>query len=51
MKQEGPEAKNKAKRGSRKSDRWGRTTLTAYLELTLFTLAGLLFLMLAKRFL
>jgi hypothetical protein len=30
-----------------KSDRWSRTSMTAHLELTVITLSGMLFLMLA----
>jgi hypothetical protein len=34
-----------------KSDRWSRTTITAHLELTALMLAGMLFLVLAERYL
>jgi hypothetical protein len=34
----------------RKSDRWSRSPLTIYLELTALTLAGLVILVLAQRF-
>jgi hypothetical protein len=33
----------------RESDRWSRSPLTAYLELTAFALAGLVILVLAER--
>jgi hypothetical protein len=36
---------------ARKSDRWIRSPLTIYLELIAMTLAGLLFLVLAERYL
>jgi hypothetical protein len=34
---------------TRKSDRWSRSPVTAYLELTAFALAGLVILVLAER--
>jgi hypothetical protein len=34
---------------TRKSDRWSRSPMTAYLELTAFALAGLVILVLAER--
>jgi hypothetical protein len=37
------------KRLTRKSDRWGRSPLTIYLELAAMTLAGLVILVLADR--
>jgi hypothetical protein len=33
-----------------KSDRWSRSEMTAYLEVTAMTLAGLLILVLAERY-